>query len=74
MNSVLLSSGATADYVEPCLPCASVSVETLNLDVWLRFCVVLGAGRRNWNMVPVDSFPASAGNLSKRDGVTTRTA
>ena len=25
----LLSSGATADYVEPCLPCASVSVETL---------------------------------------------
>ena len=24
------SSGDTLDYVEPCLPCASVSVETLN--------------------------------------------
>ena len=29
----LLSSGDTADYVEPCLPCASVSVETLKLVV-----------------------------------------
>ena len=27
------SSGDTLDYVEPCLPCASVSVETFSIDI-----------------------------------------